>query len=192
MADSEKPLADRQEANALIRRLLFEQGLPHWRRYLVAFALMGVAAGSTALIAYLIGDVINEVYQKRNFDSILLLGLVTTVLFAAKGFSTYGHSVLLAQIGNRIVADNQRRMFDKLMHQNLSFFADRHTSEFILRLERRRDGGAASHQPADHLGWARSSDTVGLGGGHVRCRTRCCRCSAPDRAASACSCCGSS
>ena len=41
---------------------------------------------------------------------------------------------MLSHIGNRIVADNQRRMFEKLLRENMSFFADRHSSEFIARL----------------------------------------------------------
>jgi len=41
---------------------------------------------------------------------------------------------MLSRIGNRIIADNQRRMFDKLLRENMSFFADRHSSEFIARL----------------------------------------------------------
>ena len=40
----------------------------------------------------------------------------------------------LSRIGNCIIADNQRRMFDKLLQQNIGFFADRHSSEFIARL----------------------------------------------------------
>ena len=45
---------------------------------------------------------------------------------------------MLAQIGNRIVAENQRRMFDTLINQNVGFFSDRHSSEFIARLTHRR------------------------------------------------------
>ena len=41
---------------------------------------------------------------------------------------------MLSRIGNRIIADNQRRMFDKLLQENIGFFADRHSSEFIARL----------------------------------------------------------
>ena len=41
---------------------------------------------------------------------------------------------MLSSIGNRIVADNQQRMFDKLLRENIGFFADRHSSEFIARL----------------------------------------------------------
>jgi ATP-binding cassette subfamily B protein len=40
----------------------------------------------------------------------------------------------MSRIGNSIVAENQRRVFSKLLQHNLSFFADRHSSEFIARL----------------------------------------------------------
>ena len=134
------PLLSKYAAFALVRRLLFEQGLIYWRRYAIAFTLMGIGAGSTALIAYLIGDVINQAYLWRNFQGVLALGLITTALFTTKGFATYGHAVILQQIGNRIVANNQRRMFAKLLHQGVGYFADRHSSEFTMRL----NTGAAS------------------------------------------------
>src|SRR3974377_1336027 len=121
-------------AASLIRRLLAEQGVVHWRRYAVAFALMAISAGCTALSAYLIGNVINEAYVNRSLPGILILGGVTVVLFATKGLATYGHSVMLSQIGNRIVADNQRKVFDKLLNEGLGFFSDRHSTEFIGRL----------------------------------------------------------
>ena len=121
-------------ALALIRRLLTEQGLVHWRRYAVAFALMAVAAGCTAASAYLIGDVINQAYVSRSLPGIITLGVVTVILFAVKGLATYGHSVMLSRIGNRIVADNQRAVFAKLINEGLSFFSDRHSTEFVARL----------------------------------------------------------
>jgi ATP-binding cassette subfamily B protein len=42
--------------------------------------------------------------------------------------------VLLSRIGNRIVALNQRKMFEALIDQNVTFFSQRHSSEFIARL----------------------------------------------------------
>jgi ATP-binding cassette, subfamily B, bacterial MsbA len=127
--------ADAQySAWVLVRRLLTDQGLRHWRKYVVAFALMAVAAGSTAASAYLIGTVINEAYISRNFPGIVLLGGVTVALFASKGIATYGFSVVLSRIGNRIIADNQRAVFAKLLNEGLGFFSDRHSTEFIARL----------------------------------------------------------
>jgi ATP-binding cassette, subfamily B, bacterial MsbA len=126
--------ADPHGAPALARRLLAENAFVHWRRYTVAFALMGVAATCTALSAYLLGDVINEAYDNRNMRGVILLGGITLVLFIVKGVATYGHAVILSRIGARIIAENQRRMFDKLLNEGLGFFADRHSSEFIARL----------------------------------------------------------
>jgi ATP-binding cassette, subfamily B, bacterial MsbA len=119
---------------ALVRRLLVEQAAGQWRRYAQAFGLMLIAAGSTALGAYLIGDVINKAYVDKDLLGIIILALVTAVIFMVKAMATYGQALMLARIGNRIVADNQRRMFAKLLQHNVGFFADRHSSEFIARL----------------------------------------------------------
>jgi len=125
---------DPDGAFVLIRRLFTEFGLAQWKRYAVAFALMGVAAGCTALSAYLMGVVINEAYVSRNIRGVVEIGLLSALMFMLRGIATYGHTVMLARIGNRIVAENQRRMFAKLLQHNLGFFSDRHSSEFIARL----------------------------------------------------------
>ncbi len=134
---------ERYGATALIRRLLTEQGIAHWRKYVIAFVLMAVSAGCTAFSAYLIGDVINQAYVNRNLPGIVMLGFITAALFAVKGIATYGHSVMLSRIGNRIVANNQRAVFGKLLNEGLSFFSDRHSTEFIARLS---TGAAAATQ----------------------------------------------
>ena len=127
-------LDERYPAVAVIRRLLTEHGLVHWRRYVAAFVMMAVSAASTALIAYLIGNLINEAYVYKNLSGIYLLGGVSAALFAAKGIATYGHVVILSQIGNRIIADNQRQVFKTLLNEGLGFFSNRHSTEFIARL----------------------------------------------------------
>jgi subfamily B ATP-binding cassette protein MsbA len=136
-------LADPTSTPALIRRLLVEQAAGQWRRYALAFGLMGIAAASTALGAYLVGDVINQAYVHKNLPGIIILALVTAVIFMIKAMATYGQAVFLARIGNAIIAENQRRMFDKLLQQNVGFFGDRHSSEFMARLT---TGAAAASQ----------------------------------------------
>jgi ATP-binding cassette, subfamily B, bacterial MsbA len=140
---SQSLLADRHGAFALIRRLLVEHGQRQWRRYAVALLLMAIGAACTALSAYLIGDVINAAYVHRDFRLIFVLSAAAVIIFALKGLATYGHAVMLSRIGNSIVAENQRRMFDKVLQQNISSFADRHSSEFLARLT---TGAAAASQ----------------------------------------------
>ena len=81
------------------------------------------------------------------------------VLFTIKGVATYGHSVLLSQIGNRIVADNQRAVFSKLLNEDLGFFSDRHSTEFIARLSA---GAAAATQVINLLVTSIGRDLLSL------------------------------
>ena len=135
MTDAPRKITDDPYGAAiLIRRLIAEQGALYWRRYLIAFVLMGIAAATTAGAAYLLGEVINQAYVDKNVRGIFLLSLVTIVIFIVKGAATYGHQVILAQISNAILANNQRRLFAKLMNESIGFFSQRHTSEFLARL----------------------------------------------------------
>jgi ABC-type multidrug transport system fused ATPase/permease subunit len=121
-------------AAILIRRLVVEQGAAYWRRYLLAFALMAVSAATTAGSAYLLGQVINQAYVDKNIRGIAILSGVTVVIFILKGAATYGHQVILSKISNAILANNQRRLFAKLMSESVGFFSERHSSEFLARL----------------------------------------------------------
>jgi ATP-binding cassette subfamily B protein len=119
---------------ALLRRLLLEHGAAHWRLYAFAVVLMGIGAACTALIAYLMGDFINQAYLHKNFQGIALIGGICAAIFAIRGGALYGQAVILSRIGNRISASNQKRLFAKLLSENLGFFTDRHSSEFTARL----------------------------------------------------------
>jgi ATP-binding cassette subfamily B protein len=126
--------ADPYGAPALIRRLVTEYGVANWKRYAVAFVLMGVAAACMAVSAYLFGHVVNQAYVDRDFRGLAILAGVVIAISLIRAAASYGATLTLLRIGNRIVAANQRRMFDKLLQESLGFFADRHSSEFALRL----------------------------------------------------------
>jgi ATP-binding cassette subfamily B protein len=151
--------ADQYSTRILVRRLLVDEALRHWRLYAFGLVLMAIAAATTALTAYLLGTVVNETYVNRNFHMVVVIALVAMVMFTAKGFATYGSAVTLSRIGNWIIADNQRRMFDKLLQQNIGFFADRHSSEFIARLT---TGAAAVSQVINLLITAIGRDLMTL------------------------------
>jgi subfamily B ATP-binding cassette protein MsbA len=130
-------------ALVVIRRLVVEFGLGQWRRYAMAFVLMGVGALCAAIPVYLLGDMVNMANIYHDFSSVLALGTGAAVIFAIKGAATYGQSVILSRIANHIIAENQRRLFDKLLNESIGFFSDRHSSEFAARL---MSGAAAATQ----------------------------------------------
>jgi len=118
---------------ALVRRLVADQGLRHWKGYVVAFVCMAAIAGSTSLAAWLMRDVIDKVFLEKNQSAIFALSGAVAVIYVVKGLATFGQQVTLSRIANAIVASVQARIFDHLLRLNLSYFADRHTSEFVAR-----------------------------------------------------------
>ncbi len=151
--------SDRYATYPLLRRLLVDEALGHWPRYTAAVAMMVIVAGCTALSAYLLGTMINAAYVNKNYPEIVALGLLAMAIFVVKALATYGSAVWLSWIGNRIVADNQQRMFDKLLREDIGFFADRHSSEFIVRLS---TGAAAVSQTINLLITAVGRDLMSL------------------------------
>jgi len=135
MAELPKKITDDPYGAAiLIRRLVMEQSVTYWRRYLMAFAMMAVAAGATAGATYVLGQVINQAYVDKNVAGIAMYAGITVVLLFIKGVATYGHMVILNKISNAILANNQRQLFSKLMSESIGFFSERHSSEFLARL----------------------------------------------------------
>jgi ATP-binding cassette subfamily B protein len=127
------PDGDPQGTLVLVWRLLNEFGFVRWKPYALAFTLMAIGAVCTSLTAYLIGYVINQAGH-QNFTAVVEFSLLCFGVFALRGAAAYSHAVIMSRIGNAIVAENQRRLFSKLLQHNLGFFAERHTSEFVTQL----------------------------------------------------------
>jgi ATP-binding cassette subfamily B protein len=118
---------------ALIERLLRDQGRKHAVAYGVAFAMMGVIATTTTLSAWLMKDIIDRIFVDRSIEAMWAIGFTIMAIFAAKGFATYGQQVVLSKIANNIIAEIQSRIFDKMLAMDISFYNDRHSTEFIAR-----------------------------------------------------------
>lgn len=118
----------------LIKRLAVEQGAAYWRRYLFVFVLMAIGSAASAGTAYLFGKVINAAYVYRSVNDIMALSAIVISLFTAKGIATYLQAINLSRISNAILADNQRRVFAKLMQESVGFYAASHSSEHLNRL----------------------------------------------------------
>jgi ATP-binding cassette, subfamily B, bacterial MsbA len=126
--------SDPEGAPVLVRRLFGDNFRLYARRYAVAFVFMAVAAGSTAFMAWLIRDAVNDIFVDQELTAIWLFGGLIIVLSVVKGFATYAQTVILERIGNSIVARMQRRMFDKLMSLGVDYFSRHHSSEIVTRI----------------------------------------------------------
>jgi subfamily B ATP-binding cassette protein MsbA len=126
--------ATRSPRGNLLLRLLREFGREHVWGYLLAALFLGLIALSNVSVAWLLRPVLNGMVGAEKLAHMRFLAFEALGLFVMRGAATYGSLVVLSRIGNRIVATAQRRVFERLLNQNIAYFQDRHSSEFIARL----------------------------------------------------------
>ncbi len=126
--------SDPNSSRYLIYRLMSENFHIYARRYVLAFVLMAVVAGTTALSAWIMKDIVNGIFVSKDFNQVWLISGAVIVIFVAKGLSTYWQTTILAHIGNAIVADQQRKMYRHFLRQGADFYHDFPSSELITRI----------------------------------------------------------
>jgi ATP-binding cassette, subfamily B, bacterial MsbA len=108
---------------------IFKSYFPLYKyKYGVILALIVVAANATAMAAWLVRDVVNDFFVKKQGDFLIPLFLLIVGLFIAKGASSYWQAVLSARIANDMVARTQERMFTHILAQRVRFF-ERYSSD---------------------------------------------------------------
>ncbi len=127
-------ILDRQAHSAtLVARLAREFMRPHARRIALAALLMGLAAASTALRAWLMQPVLDRIFVARDGSLLWLLAGGALALAIVKGLSDYGCAVLMTKVGQRIIADVQKGLFARLMRADLAYFHAHPTGSLISR-----------------------------------------------------------
>ena len=118
----------------LMRRLFMETGRLYARQYALVIILSLVIAGSTALNAWLIKDVIDQIFFERRADLLFLLTGVVVVNGFVRGFSLYGSSVTMGRIGNAVVARTQARLYRHILDLGIDFYTRTPMSELVTRM----------------------------------------------------------
>ena len=120
-------------SNAVLRRLLLDQGAKHWKGYVFAFAMMGLIALTTSLSAWIIGKIVDKIFVGRSLKAVWEITAAIVAIYTVKGAATYGQQVVLSRVANGIVADIQRRIFDQMLRMKVVYYSRSHSSEFIAR-----------------------------------------------------------
>jgi subfamily B ATP-binding cassette protein MsbA len=125
----------RSSANQrLVGRLLKESFRKHAGTYGVAIIAMLVMAATTAASAWIMRDVANEFSGPKDIDSIYLIAGAVAAIFIVKGIATYIQSLFLSRAGNSIIADRQRRIYDRMLEHGIEFYHSYSSAELITRI----------------------------------------------------------
>lgn len=131
MAEARRP--DRSSTTRLVHRLVREHVRAHAWRLVLAGLLMAVVAGSTALNAWLMQPVLDDVFLKRDETLLYLIPLALIAAAVVKAAAGYGQEVIMTNVGQRIIADVQTGMFAHLMRADLAYFHEVTAGRLISR-----------------------------------------------------------
>jgi ATP-binding cassette subfamily B protein len=118
----------------VIKRLFQEHAREYAARYALALVFMAIVAGATAFAAWLMRDVINDVFVNQDRQALAWIPLVIAAVFIVKGAAAYIQEVLLSRIGNEIVAKMQKRLYGHMLQMDMRFFQERSSGELITRM----------------------------------------------------------
>ena len=121
-------------SRALWKRLIREFLRPHFGRMALAVACMVVVAVVQSANIFLLKNVFDRIFvAKDGFGLLYLLAGTVFALAVIKGFADYFQTVLMTTIGQRIVADIQVKLFQKLIRADLAYFHHTPTGQLISR-----------------------------------------------------------
>lgn len=99
-----------------------------------AIVFMLIAAGMTALAASLMQPVLDDVLYAKKSDMIIPVALAVVFTFTTRGVATYAHTILVNKIGQHVVADIQRDLFNNFLRQDMAFFHANPSGHLVSRV----------------------------------------------------------
>ncbi|WP_202526009.1 ABC transporter ATP-binding protein [Sneathiella litorea] len=133
MSQPTPKMPDKSATVALYGRLLRDYVSLYKGRLFLAIIFMIVSALTATATAFVMKPIIDEVFFDKNSDFVIYTTLAVIGIFAARGFATYGQTIVMDWVGTRVVSDIQKNLFRKLVFADLAWFHDNSSGELISR-----------------------------------------------------------
>ena len=115
----------------LVRRVIRENLHLYKKQYMIVGCFMLMTAATTAFMAYIIRNIVNDVFEARNLEMAWVVAGLVFLIFFFRGIAAYGQEVFLNRISNNIVARYQLRAFDHMLKLGLGFYLDTRSSYLV-------------------------------------------------------------
>ncbi|MBA4130869.1 MAG: ABC transporter ATP-binding protein [Hyphomicrobium sp.] len=118
----------------VMKRVLREDGSRYWPKYVLASLFLAISGGCTALAAWIMKDVIDDIFVARDQTAMMLIPLAIAGLFLLRGITIYAGEVMLNRVGNKIVAETQVKLYSHLLKQDIAFFKTHPSGDLLNRM----------------------------------------------------------
>ena len=117
-----------------IYRVMRENFMAQKWTYAVAIAAMVIVASSTAASAWIMKAIFDVLSNDPLAYSAPVVAGAVVVIMTGKGLSGFIQQVAMAKAGNRVVANIQRKIYDKLLQQKAAWFDATESSDIMIRV----------------------------------------------------------
>ncbi len=114
---------------------LWTDHIRHHKRWLfLSVGCMILFSAVTSAQAFLVKPALDEVFFNKNQSMLVLIPLAVIVLSLIKAATSYGEDFFMGGVGQRIIADLQKRLFGHMMKADLGYFLERGSGPLISGL----------------------------------------------------------
>ena len=117
----------------LLKRLFTNYVRKHHSKLIVSIFCMIIVAGATALNAWMMQPVLDEIFINKNKNLIVLIPIAVIVVACFKGIASYIQSIFMSFIGYKLVADVQNEMFRAAIRCDLSYHNEINSGTIVSR-----------------------------------------------------------
>ncbi len=131
MIRSEKRNRVSEEDWQTIRRIVSEYVKPHTGPLALAVVLMILLSAATGALAWIVGPTMEQIFEEKNPGMLTILPIAVLVIMLVRAGSEYSQAKILNFMGQKIVADLQKKLFHNMIHADLMRLNTIHSSAFI-------------------------------------------------------------
>ena len=107
---------------------------PHIPKFLLATLCMLVVGATTSALAFLVKPALDGIFLNKNASMLKWIPIVIIVIYFLKGACSYGQTILMSFIGQRVVTDLRSDLYNHIQKQSLSFFNKNPTGILMSRI----------------------------------------------------------
>jgi subfamily B ATP-binding cassette protein MsbA len=106
----------------------------HWGRLFAAMGCMLVVAASTAISAYLVKPILDDIFFSKNLKMLKIIPPLVVLIYFVRGLGHYGHEYLMNHVGQSIIKRLRDSLFVHIQDLPISFFQKERTGALMSRI----------------------------------------------------------
>jgi len=105
-----------------------------WFRLFLAAVCSAVVAATTAVSAYLVKPAVENIFEQKDINMLVLIPVAIITVFAVKGVAAYGSGYLLSYVGQDVIRRMRNRLYRHIQDLPLAFFQHEKTGDLMSRV----------------------------------------------------------